>query len=74
MKDTMLYEQLLGLKSPWSVKGVDLSMADKRVTVEVALKEGEVWADPTNERARAHIHGWREREWRHLDTRLPDFT
>ena len=68
MKDTMLYEQLLGLKSPWSVKGVDLSMADKRVTVEVALKEGEVWADPTNERARAHIHGWREREWRHLDT------
>ena len=68
MKDTMFYEQLLGLKSPWSVKKVDLSMADKRVTVEVALKEGEVWADPTNERARAHIHGWREREWRHLDT------
>ena len=45
MKDTMFYEQLLGLKSPWSVKKVDLSMADKRVTVEVALKEGEVWAD-----------------------------
>ena len=34
MKDTMFYEQLLGLKSPWSVKKVDLSMADKRVTVE----------------------------------------
>ena len=24
MKDTVLYEQLLGLKSPWSVKKVDL--------------------------------------------------
>ena len=41
MKDTMFYEQLLGLKSPWSVKKVDLSMADKRVTVEVE-KTGEV--------------------------------
>jgi transposase len=68
MKDTALYEHLLGLKSPWSVKKVDLSMDEQRVTVEVELKKGQVWADPTNERARAHIHGWNEREWRHLDT------
>jgi transposase len=68
MKDTALYEQLLGLKTPWSVKRVELSMADQRVTVEVALKGGQVWADPTNERARAHINGWSEHEWRHLDT------
>lgn len=27
MKDTALYEQLLGLKSPWSIKKVDLSLA-----------------------------------------------
>lgn len=68
MKDTALYEHLLGLKSPWSVKKVELSMDEQRVTVEVELKKGQVWADPTNERARAHIHGWCEREWRHLDT------
>ena len=68
MKDTALYEQLLGLKTPWSVKRVELSMADQRVTVEVVLKAGQVWVDPTNESARAHIHGWHEREWRHLDT------
>lgn len=68
MKDTALYEQLLGRKSPWSVKRVDLSQAEQRVTVEVVLKAGQVWAGPTNERARAHIHCWGEREWRHLDT------
>ena len=65
MKDTSLYEHLLGLKTPWSVKSVDLSLADQRVVVEVVLKPGQVWADPTK---RAHVNGWTERQWRHLDT------
>ena len=68
MKDTALYEQLLGLKSPWSVKSVDLSLAEQRVVVEVALHRGQVWADPTDATKRAHINGWTERQWRHLDT------
>ena len=68
MKDTALYELLLGIQTPWFVKSVDLSMQDQRVTVEVALKPKQVWADPTNEQARAHINGWTVREWRHLDT------
>jgi transposase len=68
MKDTALYEQLLGLKTPWSVKKVDLSLADQRVVVEVVLKKGQVWADPTDATRRAHVNGWSERQWRHLDT------
>lgn len=68
MKDTALYEQLLGLKAPWSVKNVVLSLADQRVVVEVVLKKGQVWADPTDTTKRAHINGWSERQWRHLDT------
>jgi len=68
MKDTILYEHLLGLKTPWSVKSVDLSLADQRVVVEVVLKTGQVWADPTDSTKRAHINGWTERQWRHLDT------
>ena len=68
MKDTALYEHLLGIKTPWSVKRVDLSMSEQRVTVEVVLKKGQIWADPTNAQARAHVNGWSEREWRHLDT------
>ena len=68
MKDTALYEHLLGLKTPWSVKQVDLSLADQRVVVEVVLKKGQVWADPTDPTKRAHVNGWTERQWRHLDT------
>lgn len=68
MKDTALYEQLLGLKAPWSVRSVELSMAEQRVIVEVVLKAGQVWGDLADPTKRAHIHGWREREWRHLDT------
>ena len=68
MKDTVLYEHLLGLKTPWSVKSVDLSLADQRVVVEVVLKTGQVWTDPTDSTKRAHINGWSERQWRHLDT------
>ena len=58
MKDTALHEQLLGLKSPWSVKKVDLSLADQRVVVEVALSKGQVWADPLDVTKRAHVNGW----------------
>lgn len=68
MKDTTLYEHLLGLKSPWSVKSVDLSLEEQRIVVEVVLKPGQVWADPTDSTRRAHINGWSERQWRHLDT------
>jgi transposase len=68
MKDNALYEHLLGLKAPWSVKKVDLSLADQRVVVEVVLKKGQVWGDPTDATKRAHINGWTERQWRHLDT------
>jgi len=53
MKDTALYEHLLGLKAPWSVKKVDLSLTDQRVVVEVVLKKGQVWADPTDATKRA---------------------
>ena len=68
MKDTALYEQLLGLKSPWSVRSVELSLADQRVVVEVVLKKAQVWSDPTDTTKRAHVNGWGERQWRHLDT------
>lgn len=68
MKDTALYEQLLGLESPWSVKSVDLSLKEQRVVVEVVLKRGQLWVDPTDHTKRAHINGWSERQWRHLDT------
>ncbi|NJM43546.1 MAG: ISL3 family transposase [Brachymonas sp.] len=68
MKDTTLYEHLLGIQTPWFVQSVDMAIEAQRITVRVALKSTQVWADPTCEHARAHIHGWSERKWRHLDT------
>ena len=53
MKDTELYEQLLGLTEPWSVKQVELSIENNRVTVEVELKRGIIWSDPEVEGGRA---------------------
>ena len=50
------------------MKKVDLSLAHQRVVVEVVLKKGQVWADPTDSTKRAHINGWTGRQWRHLDT------
>ena len=67
MKDTALYQQLLGIESPWRVSSVQISIADKRVVVSAELKP-QVWADPTDPTRRAHIHGWTDRQWRHLDS------
>lgn len=67
MKDTQLYAQLLGLSKPWSVSQVDVDLAGYQITVRVECGAGEVWICPDT-KTRAHIHGWVERSWRHLDT------
>ena len=67
MRDTDFYQQILGLKEPWEVRGVELSVEGKRVTVTVGYREGTLWASPeTQERLPCHDHV--ERRWRHLDT------
>ena len=67
MKDTQLYQQLLGLNTPWSVASVDVDMEKLLITVHVECAKGVLWADPKTQ-TRAHIHSWQERTWRHLDT------
>jgi transposase len=68
VKDTQLYEQLLGLSAPWSVSGVEVDLERNRITVHVQCDRGVVWGDPETGCDRAHVHGWVQREWRHLDT------
>ena len=68
MKDTALYEHLLGIQTPWSVQAVDMLLSQQRIPVHVTVKPDQVWADPGNPHARAHINGWSVRQWRHLDT------
>lgn len=67
MKDTEFYEQILGLKQPWEVREVELSVEGKRVTVTVGCREGTLWACPES-RERLPCHDHVERKWRHLDT------
>ena len=65
MKDTALYEEILGLTKPWHVTKVDLSLENQEVVVHVESEET-VWGCPTCSQ-RMHVHGWVTRRWRHLD-------
>jgi transposase len=66
MNDTKLYEQILGLQSPWSVKTVTLKKDEGIIEVQVACADT-VWACPECGK-RMHIHAWDQRRWRHLDS------
>ncbi len=66
MKDTTLYDELLGLKHPWYVAGVKIDIVKQEVEVEVRSKDT-MWACPECQ-GRMHIHEYTERRWRHLDS------
>lgn len=68
MKDTQLYEQLLGLSKPWSVAQVTIELELNRITVRVECDADTYWVDPETGKDRAHVHGWVDRQWRHLNT------
>ena len=68
MKDTQLYEQLLGLSKPWSVEQVEVDLDGGHITVHVKCARDVVWGDPETNEDRAHVHGWVTKQWRHLDT------
>lgn len=65
MQDAKFFEQLLGLRAPWSVQSVNLDLAGQKVVVEVAVKADTQWVEDGE---RCPVHGWEQREWRHLDT------
>lgn len=66
MQDIALYQQLLGLEDPWTVKEVKLDRAAREVVVEVECAS-QVWACPQCGE-RMHIQAWETRRWRHLDS------
>jgi transposase len=67
MKDTSLYQQILGDTTPWSVNEVQLDAEALTIEVRLVLKEGTIWACPEC-KSRMHIKEWRTRRWRHLDS------
>lgn len=67
MKDTALYQQILGDTKPWSVSDVRLDAAKLTVEVNLTVAAGAVWGCPTCQ-SRMHVKEWRTRRWRHLDS------
>ncbi len=66
MKDTQLYQQILGLAKPWRVDSVTLKREERAIEVEVVCDD-QVWACPECGQ-RAHVHNRERRRWRHLDS------
>jgi transposase len=68
MRDTTLYQHLLGLTEPWTVARVDLDVPTQRVDVWVEHPKGMQWPCPDcSTLATLHDHA-AERVWRHLDS------
>lgn len=65
MKDTRLYQQILGLQSPWKVESVELKREAGEIEVRVRCEQTR-WMSESGERL--HVHGYEERRWRHLDS------
>ena len=67
MKDTNLYQQILGDTSPWHVAAVRLDAAAQTVEIEMALNGDALWGCPECGR-KMRSHGTEKRKWRHLDS------
>ena len=69
MRDKDLYAQILGIKSPWQVSGVELALSEGEVTIHVEQEEGVQHCCPTCGEVSPGYDS-RKRKWRHLDTPL----
>jgi hypothetical protein len=58
MKDTSLYQQILGDTSPWSVSEVQLNADTLTIEVRLTLAPETLWACPEC-RSRIHVKEWR---------------
>lgn len=68
VRDTDLYQQLLGLTAPWTVVKVDLNVKDQRVDVYAEHGKKKTWPCPEcAKQCGLHDHD-EERVWRHLDS------
>ncbi|MGH9486475.1 MAG: ISL3 family transposase [Terriglobales bacterium] len=67
MRDKQLYQQILGIESPWRVTAVDVSMEEGEVKVEVEAKPDTQHRCPVCGK-RCSGYDRRTRRWRHLDT------
>jgi transposase len=68
MRDTQLYQQILGLAEPWFVERVELDMENQRVDVFVKHRSDVQWECPVCSKSCGLYDHAEERTWRHLDS------
>ena len=68
MQDTELYQQILGLTSPWRVETVKLDASAQEIVVQVEHPRGTLFPCPECSRELACYDHGEERRWRHLDS------
>jgi transposase len=68
MQDRQLYEQILGITTPWFVERVELKVNDGEVHVHLGHKPSATWSCPECGRECSLYDHQPERSWRHLDT------
>ena len=68
MRDVELYRHLLGLESPWTVRSVELNVAEERVDVWAHHPEGIRWPCPQCGAELGLYDHTEERVWRHPDS------
>jgi hypothetical protein len=66
MQDIELYTKLLGIRAPWSITGVEVSLKDRSVTVSVCYDESIPVACAVCG-VQGSIYDHQKRRWRHLD-------
>lgn len=68
MKDNELYQYLLGLESPWTVKSVALDIQQQKVDVRAEHPQNSSWPCPKCGCQLPTYDHSPERTWRHLDS------
>ncbi len=67
MRDTDLFEQALGLKTPWRVERSIFSPSEKRLAIHIDFEPGGTFACPEGGRSGCKAWDTSEKTWRHLN-------
>jgi transposase len=68
MEDRSLYQQILGLASPWTVSSVKMDVTNEEIEVQVEHAPGEQFCCPECNRSLSCYDHSPARRWRHLDS------
>ena len=68
MQDKELYQQILGLASPWTVECVKLDVEASEILVKVEHPRGTKFCCPQCDKLLPCYDHGEERRWRHLDS------